>query len=110
VYRVILQNTFSVLENLLSKDAERLVQRVLGITKLKYCWQVLKKSILLVLNSFMKKTVESKIKRRQVWFYKRAGLLYRIALHYKALFCLLILGVNGIVWQCCTDVLSYTDF
>jgi len=30
VYRVILQNTFSELENLLSKDAERLVQRVLN--------------------------------------------------------------------------------
>jgi len=28
VYRVILQNTFSELKNLLSKDAERLVQRV----------------------------------------------------------------------------------
>jgi len=37
VYRVILQNTFSELENLLSKDAERLVERVLGITKLKNC-------------------------------------------------------------------------
>jgi len=39
VYRVILQNTSSELENLLSKDSERerLVQRVLGITKLKYC-------------------------------------------------------------------------
>jgi len=31
VYRVILQNAFSELENLLSKDAECLVQRVLGI-------------------------------------------------------------------------------
>ena len=38
---------FSELENLISNEAERFLRKVLGISKLKYCWQVLITSILL---------------------------------------------------------------
>jgi len=40
-YGVILQKIFSELENLISNNAERFLHKVLGISKLKYCRQVL---------------------------------------------------------------------
>ena len=59
-YGVTLQKIFSELANFMSNDAECFLHKVLGISKLKYCWQVLTTSISLVLKSFMKKRLTTK--------------------------------------------------